>query len=85
MNLSNLHPTMAAVLQSVLDGPADAARLQREAYIRLLQQHDWAYQFSDDHSVWSRGKESARQIQLLRREIDADGVLYAQYAPKASS
>ena len=29
----------------------------------LLKTHDWYYRYSDDHRVWSKGREQADEIQ----------------------
>ncbi len=29
----------------------------------LLKTHDWYYQYSDDHRVWTKGRERADEIQ----------------------
>ena len=33
-----------------------------DAYVILLGQHDWTFDYSDDHSVWRRGKDSERNL-----------------------
>jgi len=33
-----------------------------DAFIKVLTLHDWHYQYSDDHSVWSRGAEADTDI-----------------------
>ncbi len=38
-----------------------------EDYISLLRAHDWKYDFSDDHTVWSRGKASYEKILSLAK------------------
>jgi len=54
----------------------------------LLKSHDWYYQYSDDHSVWQRGRDQADEI---RRQKDIccglglDSIaneLYNKYKPK---
>lgn len=59
---------------------------------RLLSFHDWYYDYSDDHSVWSRGqRERAAILAEQRRVIDAGSAtveevaeLTAKYRPKNS-
>ena len=29
---------------------------------KLLKTHDWTYQYSDDHRVWSKGNEQSKEI-----------------------
>ena len=33
----------------------------------LLEQHDWTYNYSDDHRAWVKGKEQSDEI---RRQMD---------------
>ena len=51
-------------------------------YQTLLQKHDWHYQYSDDHRVWTRGRDEAAAIADLKRKVDPTGEIYRQYAPK---
>ena len=55
---------------------------------RLLKSHDWYYQYSDDHSVWQRGRDQEGEI---RRQKDIccglglDSIaneLYNKYKPE---
>ena len=34
-------------------------------FYRLLQRHDWSYNFSDDHKVWQKGRDEANMIQHI--------------------
>jgi tRNA G26 N,N-dimethylase Trm1 len=45
-----------------------------------LQQHDWYYQYSDDHRVWKRGSEQSKVIQNLIKELQELG--YGDQAEK---
>lgn len=36
-----------------------------EEFYKLLEGHDWTYQYSDDFSVWRRGSDRAKQISHL--------------------
>ena len=52
----------------------------------LLRTHDWSYDYSDDHSVWTRGKNERAAINQLMQQCkeaglgpEADG-LYDRYA-----
>ena len=36
---------------------------------RLLQFHDWYYQYSDDHSVWTRGQRENDAINAEQRRL----------------
>lgn len=36
-------------------------------YIVALKRHDWSYQYSDDHTVWSRGRDRQAQLEAARK------------------
>lgn len=40
----------------------------------LLASHDWSYEYSDDHSVWTRGNVSKRAIQDALRMLESKGL-----------
>ena len=54
----------------------------------LLKSHDWYYQYSDDHSAWTRGNEKEKEIHSLIATLTKDGkkseieALWKKYAPK---
>lgn len=52
-----------------------------ETYRKLLGRHDWYYNFSDDYSVWSKGKKNLADIFGLQPDVDADFKIYNEYAP----
>lgn len=43
-----------------------------QSYLHALRQHDWDYEFSDDHSVWRAGR--ANEIKL-RTQASTDPLL----------
>ena len=53
----------------------------------LLKQHDWYYQYSDDHRMWKRGKAEAEEIRRQRDICCGAGFdnvakeLYNKYCP----
>jgi len=57
---------------------------------RLLQFHDWHYEFSDDHSVWKRGVAEQDNINQEQKRLITSGLatveevqeLTNKYAPK---
>jgi hypothetical protein len=57
---------------------------------RLLQFHDWHYEFSDDHSVWKRGVAERDAINQEQKRLISNGLatveevqeLTQKYAPK---
>ncbi len=55
-----------------------------DLYKHLLSSHDWYYQFSDDHSVWSSGESVKNKIKQLKEKLAAENPtlaesLYNQY------
>ena len=57
---------------------------------RLLQFHDWYYNYSDDHSVWARGQrahdaiseEQRRLIHEVKVPVEEVMALTDKYRPK---
>jgi hypothetical protein len=57
---------------------------------KLLQTHDWSYEFSDDHSVWKRGMSERKAINQEQRRLIGNELatveevleLTQKYAPK---
>ena len=57
---------------------------------RLLQFHDWQYEFSDDHRVWKRGVAERDSINQEQKRLITSGLatveevqeLTQKYAPK---
>jgi len=41
-----------------------------QEYFSKLEHHDWSYNYSDDHSVWERGREAQGQLEHLSRLSD---------------
>lgn len=53
----------------------------RIEYENLLKHHDWWFEFSEDFSVWKKGKRELEIITHLQKVIDKDSVLWDTYAP----
>lgn len=51
-------------------------------YRKLLSAHDWYYNYSDDYSVWAKGKAHAEKFWALQPHIDPDFTIYNEHAPK---
>ena len=55
---------------------------------RLLAFHDWHYEFSDDHSAWTRGVRERDAINAEAKRlkdlghVDEVNALIAKYTPK---
>jgi hypothetical protein len=69
------------IVSSIASAPATVARLQNEAYVELLKRQDWSYEFSDDHSVYCRGRDSLKTLKTIQRDADPTGEVWNQYAP----
>ena len=59
---------------------------------RLLSNHDWQFEYSDDHSVWKRGMIERKVIHAEQLRLISEGVATAEeltvlmdkYCPKIS-
>jgi hypothetical protein len=58
------------------------ASMTLDEYTAALKRHDWFYEYSDDHKVWTRGREQARALNAARQEHDKGYEIWNQYAPK---
>ena len=58
-----------------------------EEFEQLLKAHDWTYNDSDDHRVWTKGREQANNIAKARKLLDEKGLkeeadkLHYKYTP----
>jgi hypothetical protein len=53
------------------------------AYVQALKDHDWEYQFSDEHAVYQRGFNGYSNLKRVQKRIDAEGTLWNTVAPEA--
>ena len=53
-----------------------------EDYKSLLAGHDWYYDYSDDHSVWTRGSNERDKLYKYQDAIDSDYKIWNEYAPE---
>jgi len=53
-----------------------------DEYIERLKHHDWFYDYSDDHSVWTRGRKDRGAIDSAQKRYDPDHALWNQYCPE---
>ncbi len=51
-----------------------------QEYRAALKAHDWYYDYSDDHSVWSAGRAQRDQLRQLRKSLDSDGKIWNEIA-----
>jgi len=50
-------------------------------YRKLLKNHDWYSEYSDDHSVWEKSAVEYTQIMCMAQQIDSDYKIFNEYAP----
>jgi hypothetical protein len=61
-----------------------------QALEQKLKAHDWYYDYSDDGSVYRRGRDQSDEIHKLSRQLAAAGqeaevtVLFKKYSPFAA-
>tara|TARA_Y100001937_G_C7136366_1_gene340220 strand:+ start:14058 stop:14525 length:468 start_codon:yes stop_codon:yes gene_type:complete len=55
---------------------------KKNDYIKRLKLHDWWYDYSDDHSVYTKGNEARNKLIKLQEDIDTDFQIWNQYCPK---
>ena len=39
-----------------------------------LQSHDWFFDFSDDHSVWTRGRGERKSLVAMAKHLVSEGM-----------
>ena len=58
---------------------------------QLMQQHDWHYQYSDDHRIWQKGNRAQGMIDSLAKQLKRRGhtaeveELYKKHDPRKKS
>ena len=57
------------------------ANTERERYIELLKTHDWYYQYSDDHRVWTKYQGHYNSIRYMQKSVDPDYRIWNEIAP----
>lgn len=74
-----MHLGMAAeIAQQVRERLEGDTELQR--YQRLLATHDWTFGYSDDHSVWQRGRTERARLNMMAAQLDPDRKVWDEYA-----
>lgn len=73
-----LNPGMATEIatDAVLRLHGDSPRAR---YERLLAQHDWSYEYSDDGATWRQGAAERAMLQALARDLDPEQRLWKEY------
>ena len=50
-----------------------------QEFYGLLEDHDWTFEYSDDHSVWGRGCAEERKIYDAMENNESFKTLYNEY------
>lgn len=53
-----------------------------DEYIERLKHHDWFYDYTDDHRVWTLGRKDRDAINCARERYDTGYDLWNQYCPE---
>ena len=49
-------------------------------FFKLLTDHDWTYNYSDDHRAWTKGSKEAFIIKDILQEVPLYTKMYKDYA-----
>ena len=49
-------------------------------FFKLLEKHDWYYQYSDDHRAWEKGNSESKRIRAIAQEIPVFLDMYRDYS-----
>lgn len=52
-----------------------------QEYKDLLKKHNWFYDYSDNHGVYTRGSNSIIKIDELAKDVDPNYEIYNEFAP----
>jgi hypothetical protein len=77
---ANISDAFKAALRETPAGDYTLKQVHRAAYVQAPLRFDWGFEFSDDHTVWSRGRVELERLRAERSVIDPDGVLWAKHA-----
>ena len=50
--------------------------INEQEFLKMLENHDWYYEYSDDHSQWNKGRQQRAAIMMA---IQADETLRHLY------
>lgn len=82
-----IEPVMAVVVPAVPTALApqlaDSLPVRRAHYIAALRRMDWAFEWSDDHRVWTRGRDELTRLRAEQCELDPTGALWLANAPRS--
>lgn len=49
-------------------------------FYRMLGYHDWYYEYSDDHRVWTKGRDAKDTLERIAKESPEHKKLYEEFA-----
>ena len=55
------------------------------AYFKELEAHDWFYEWSDDHAVWSKGHEEHKRLKAIANQSPLHDRAYTAFIAYHSS
>ena len=55
------------------------SKSELDNYEALLKKHDWYYNYSDDHSVWRRGRDSYAELCKQQVKLDPTKEIWNKY------
>ena len=76
--LAGVNPAFAAAC-----APGLVLAQRRAAYVAALLRHDWSHEYSDDQTVWARGRAERAALTKMQAELDQSLTLWNQHAPSA--
>ena len=53
--------------------------MTEEEYLELLKQHDWYYYYSDDHRVYTKGRDNAQRLLNLSQDSPKLRQMYEKF------
>ena len=72
-------PNVAPELRAILDTQGSLP-IRRAEYVSALLKHDWQFDYSDDHRVWTAGRDETKRLRLERAVVDPDHALWKKHA-----
>ena len=51
-------------------------KMDIEQYKQALQAHDWTFEWSDDHNVWTRGTVQRQLLNAAQKALDKDCAIW---------
>lgn len=60
----------------------EPSEAELESYRLALGAHDWFYEYSDDHRVWTQGRDSENKLRAMAARLDPDLVIWSEFSPQ---